>query len=207
MMLVYRLPGPMTIRSASSIARRASSPAATFSGESQTRSICVDFAMTDWPVNSVPSTSRAWSVTAVPVAGTTWPRTARTRFICLTPSSKSSPWTEVIAASSRLPTVCPVRLASAPPANRYWSRSAISGSESASAAMQLRMSPTAGMPSSSRRRPEDPPSSATVTTAVMLLVCSLMPRSSVERPVPPPITAIFGPRDRNRFWYITSTSG
>ncbi len=39
MMLVYRLPGPITIRSASSMARLASSPAATFSGVSQTRSI------------------------------------------------------------------------------------------------------------------------------------------------------------------------
>ena len=76
----------------------------------------------------------------------------------------------------------------------------MSGSASASAAMQFRMSPTGGIPSSSRSAPDDPPSSATVTIAVMLLVCSLRPRSSVERPVPPPIATIRGPRARNRFW-------
>ncbi len=48
--------------------------------------------------------------------------------------------------------------------------------------MQLRMSPTGGMPSSSRSTPDEPPSSATVTTAVRLLVCSLSPRSSVGQP-------------------------
>ena len=76
----------------------------------------------------------------------------------------------------------------------------MSGSASASAAMQLRMSPTGGMPSSSRSTPDEPPSSATVTTAVRLLVCSLRPRRSVDRPVPPPIATIRGPRARNRFW-------
>ena len=66
--------------------------------------------------------------------------------------------------------------------------------------MQLRMSPIGGIPSSSRSLPDEPPSSATVTTAVRLLVCSLRPRSSVERPVPPPIATMRGPRARNRFW-------
>ena len=33
-------------------------------------------------------------------------------------------------------------------------------------------------------RPDEPPSSATVTIAVRLLVCSLSPRSSVDSPVP-----------------------
>ena len=53
---------------------------------------------------------------------------------------------------------------------RYWRRRVMTGSASARAAMQLRMSPTGAMPSSLRRRPDDPPSSATATTAVMLLV-------------------------------------
>ena len=59
--------------------------------------------------------------------------------------------------------------------------------------MQLRMSPTAGMPSSSRSAPDEPPSSATVTIAVRLAVCSFRPRRSAERPVPPPIATIRGP--------------
>ena len=46
----------------------------------------------------------------------------------------------------------------------------ISGSASASATMQLRKSPGGSMPSSRRSRPELPPSSATVTMAVMLVV-------------------------------------
>ncbi len=44
-------------------------------------------------------------------------------------------------------------LAAAPTGKRYWSSSLMSGSASARAAMQLRMSPTGGMPSSSRRTP------------------------------------------------------
>ena len=51
-----------------------------------------------------------------------------------------------------------------------------------------------------RSTPDEPPSSATVTIAVRLLVCSLRPRSSVDRPVPPPIATIRGPRARKRFW-------
>ena len=66
--------------------------------------------------------------------------------------------------------------------------------------MQFRMSPTAGIPSSSRNLPLEPPSSATVTTAVRFDVCSFSPRNSVESPVPPPIATTRGPRARNRFW-------
>ena len=83
----------------------------------------------------------------------------------------------------------------------------MSGSASASAAMQLRMSPTGGMPSSSRSAPDEPPSSATVTIAVRLPVCSLRPRRRVDRPVPPPIATIRGPRASCRFWRSTSASG
>src|SRR4029079_10164632 len=72
----------------------------------------------------------------------------------------------------------------------------MSGSASARAAMQLRMSPTGGIPSSSRSAPDEPPSSATVTIAVRLLVCSFRPRSSVDRPVPPPMATILGSRRR-----------
>src|SRR3972149_7005305 len=63
---------------------------------------------------------------------------------------------------------------------------------SARAAMQFRMSPTGGIPSSSRSAPDEPPSSATVTIAVMLLVCSFIPRNSAERPVPPPRAPTLG---------------
>ena len=76
----------------------------------------------------------------------------------------------------------------------------MAGSVSASASMQFRMSPIGGRPISVRSLPEDPPSSATVTTAVMLLVCSFKPRSSMDRPVPPPIATMFGPRARTRRW-------
>ena len=145
------------------------------------------------------------------------PRTARTRFIRRTPSSKSPPSSAVIAARSMFPTAWPPRLpgsvSTSPlssrrnPGNRYPSSSLMSGSASASAAMQLRMSPTGGMPSSSRSAPDDPPSSATVTIAVRLLECSLRPRRRLDRPVPPPMATIRGPRASWRFWYRTSASG
>ncbi len=76
----------------------------------------------------------------------------------------------------------------------------MAGSTSARAAMQLRMSPTGGTPNSSRSLPDEPPSSATVTMAVMLLLTSLRPRRSVERPVPPPMATMRGPRASERFW-------
>ena len=111
-----------------------------------------------------------------------------------------------MAASSRLPIGCPPRLSESSPGKRYCSSSPISGSASARATMQFRMSPTAGMASDSRSRPDDPPSSATVTTAVMLLLYAFSPRSSVDRPVPPPKATILGPRARNRLWKMTSDS-
>src|SRR5437870_2567930 len=96
-------------------------------------------------------------------------------------------------AMSRLPNAWP---SSAPPWKRYSNSWVISGSDSASATRQSRMSPGGRMPSSRRSRPELPPSSNTVTTAVRLLVNSFNPRSSVERPVPPPMTTMRGPRRR-----------
>ena len=76
---------------------------------------------------------------------------------------------------------------------RYCIKRSIKGSRSAKAVRQLRKSPGGMMPNSLRKRPEDPPSSAEVTTAVQLLVMYFMPRSKVERPVPPPTTVIAGP--------------
>lgn len=46
------------------------------------------------------------------------------------------------------------------------------------------------MPKSSRSMPLPPPSSATVTMAVMLRESFFNPRSMVESPVPPPMTAM-----------------
>ena len=187
-------PGPRTIRSASAIAARASSQAATSAGVTQARSIPAVRVITDWPSTRRPSRVRAWSVSGVAAAGRTWPRTARTRFARRTPSSKSPPSSWVIAASRMFPTGCPPSGPPASgatsvgdPANRCSSTSPTRFSASASAARQRRMSPTGGIPSSSRRTPDEPPSSATATIAVRLLVCSLSPRRIVDWPVPPPI--------------------
>ena len=121
------------------------------------------------------------------------PRTARTRLVSRTASSKL-PVTPDMATMNRLPKLCPSR--PEPSLKRYWKSFVISGSASASAAMQLRTSPGGRMPSSRRSRPELPPSSATVTTAVRLPEYSFSPRSSVDSPVPPPMATIFGPRAR-----------
>src|SRR5258706_6293892 len=58
--------------------------------------------------------------------------------------------------------------------------------------MQLRMSRGGRTPNSLRRRPEEPPSSVTVTTPASsrrrsVRTWCLSPRSSADRPVPPPI--------------------
>ena len=156
----------------------------------------------DWP-STTDVVRRAWSVSGVGETGTTWPRTARIRFISRTPSSKSPSSTAVIAAISRFPRAWPAspwRRRPSPLREAVLEDPLINGSASASATMQLRMSPTGGIPSSSRRTPDEPPSSATVTIAVRLLVCSFSPRSSADRPVPPPIATMRGPRARKRFW-------
>ena len=101
-------PGPRTISSASAIAASASSQAA-IPVRRHPRPLDPDrlrdhrLAVDD----CVPSWSRAWSVSGIAAAGTTWPRTARTRFARRTPSSKSPPSIWVIAASRMLPTGCP----------------------------------------------------------------------------------------------------
>src|SRR6266496_2436866 len=75
--------------------------------------------------------------------------------------------------------------------------------------MQLRISPGAGTPCSSRSLPLEPPSSVTVTIAVnrdtsgatgggpgdeSANTCFFRPRSRVERPVPPPMATTWTPR-------------
>jgi hypothetical protein len=144
-----------------------------------------------WIVSS--SSVRADRVTLASVEGRIWPRTARTRLVARTASSKL-PVTPDMATMNKLPKLCPSR--PEPSLKRYWKSRVISGSASARAAMQLRTSPGGNTPSSRRSRPELPPSSATVTTAVRFPVCSLRPRNSVERPVPPPMATMRGPRLR-----------
>ena len=76
----------------------------------QTRSMPCGPHDRDWPLDDVAVARAGVEVDrrrARP--GTTWPRTARTRFIRRTPSSKSPPSSAVIAASSRLPTAWPAR--------------------------------------------------------------------------------------------------
>ena len=78
------------------------------------------------------------------------------------------------------------------------------GSVLARDSMQWRMSPGGGIPISLRSMPEPPPSSATVTTAVRFLVYFFSPRSMVERPVPPPMATILGPRSHS--WVLGMAS-
>ena len=116
------------------------------------------------------------------------------------------PVTSDIATMNRFPNECPSRPSAEPSGKRYWNSRVISGSASASAAMQLRRSPGGITPSSRRSRPDDPPSSATVTIAVRLSVYSFSPRSSTESPVPPPRQTIRGPRPDIRCRCSRSTS-
>src|SRR5262245_1038523 len=101
-----------------------------------------------------------------------------------------SPVMPVSAVRNRLPKEWPSR---PPPfGKRYWKSRVSRSSSSASAAMQLRMSPGGSTPNSRRSRPEEPPSSVTVTTPASsrsrtLPTWCLRPRNSAERPVPPPI--------------------
>src|ERR1035438_5755244 len=109
-----------------------------------------------------------------------------------------SPVISVSAATKRLPKLCPF---SASPPRKRWAKSRASRSSSSlRATMQLRRSPGGSMLKPLRRRPEEPPSSVTETTAARSAItpcavegwleavtCRRSPRSSVERPVPPPI--------------------
>ncbi len=132
-------------------------------------------------------------VTFSRVGGSTWPLTANTRLDSLTASSKSPVIADMVAMK-RFPKVCPPSPVGSPSGYLYSKRRAIRGSESASATRQLRISPGGSTPISFLSLPELPPSSATVTMAVRFPVDSLRPLSSVDKPVPPPTTTIFGPR-------------
>ena len=103
-----------------------------------------------------------------------------------------SPHISVTAKSNKFPKLCPE---SSPRSNLKSSMLRNSLSFSARATMQLRTSPGGSIPHSLRILPELPPSSVTATTAVMFLVKALMPRSSVESPVPPPTAIMYGPLD------------
>src|SRR5882724_2627522 len=135
------------------------------------------------------------------------PRMASTLLLTRMASVKS-PVTWVRAARKRFPKLWPMR--PRPAWKRYWNRRPRRASSFERATMQLRMSPGGRMRFSRRRRPELPPSSVTVTIAarsamgrsavarssVRRMTCSLRPRSSVERPVPPPRATTRKPGER-----------
>src|SRR3989449_11662165 len=197
------MPGPNTISSASSMAARTSGSVATSAGFKPTRRVRLRArGICDSPSTMVPSVNSAHNTTSWATDGSTRPRMFSTLLVSFTALSRS-PVTPARLAMNRLPNAWP---SSAPPWKRYSNSWVISGSDSASATRQSRMSPGGRMPSSRRSRPELPPSSNTVTTAVRLLVNSFSPRSSVESPVPPPMTTMRGPRRRWRCWARTSTS-
>ncbi len=128
------------------MASAASGLASTRAGLSQTRRMPRERMMRDWPTRCEPSASSALRLRATGAAGTTWPRTARTRLAWRTPSSKS-PVMSTMAAMSRLPKAWPASPGSPSVAGkRYCMRLFMVGSASARAAMQLRMSPTGGTP-------------------------------------------------------------
>ena len=182
----------MTIRSASAIAASASSEARTSSGVIHTRSMPAVRMIRDWPSTVTPSpTLRVERQRASPYRhdlaahgqDPVDPADALLEVAALDGGHRRDQQVaDGVTGQARTLGAVPGRPSAA--GKRYWSSSLMSGSASASAAMQLRMSPTGGMPSSWRRTPDEPPSSATVTTAVRLLVCSLRPRSSVDRPGP-----------------------
>ena len=200
-----RLPGPMTMISASAIAASASSEARTSSGVIQTRSIPArahDPRLARRP--PIPSRSRAWRVErrrrdrqrpgrGPPGRGSSAGRPPRSR----RPRPRSSPRS---AGSRRRGRPRLVAGAVRRPGKRYCSSSAherLGVGEGDDAVADVADRRDAEL---SRSLPDEPPSSATVTIAVRLLVCSFRPRRSVDRPVPPPMATIRGPRARKRFW-------
>ena len=149
-MLVYRLPGPSTMSSASAIARSASSDGADVVGR-EPDALDADGArmIGDWP-----------STTSRRRAGVERQRRRRDRHDLAAhgedPVHLADALLEVAAldrghrreqqVADGVPGQAAATRPSAPAGKRYWSSSLISGSASASAAMQLRMSPTGGMP-------------------------------------------------------------
>ena len=88
---VNRLPGPITMSSASAIARSASSEGRTSAGVSQTRSMPEEWEMRDWPSTRLPSSRSACEREWRPRDRPAGPGAARTRLTCRTASSKSPP--------------------------------------------------------------------------------------------------------------------
>ena len=101
--LVYRLPGPMTTRSAWRMASIALGWACADSGAIINRSISpACLVILDSPRTTLPSVKRAESSSPTVVDGTTRPRTARTRLDSSRASSKL-PVMSLMAAMNRLP--------------------------------------------------------------------------------------------------------
>ena len=207
--LVYRLPGPSTMRSAERMASTASVAGLDLGGGDPD---APDAARPHDPRLArswVPSASSAWRVSGTAATGTTcrarpargWTagRPPRSRPRCPSGPRSAGCRTHGRQGSSAVAGLVGLRRAST--GKRYWSSSVMAGSASASAAMQLRMSPIGGMPSSVRSLPDEPPSSATVTTAVMLLRELLEARAGASRGRCRrrwPRSA--GPRASERFW-------
>ncbi len=222
--LVNRLPGPMTMSSASAIARSASSVGWTSSGVTHTRStrlVLRDPALAgDLGAVVEPRVERehgarrrhdpaAHREHAVHLAH----RLLEVALLELRPGPRAAgcrrrgrrgPPAASPGLARRGRRAATDRSGASTAARRPGSGTGAGGPSAARRRRAPRCScgcrPTAGIPSSVRSTPDEPPSSATVTTAVRFDVCSLRPRSSVERPVPPPIATTRGPRARNRFW-------
>ena len=167
--LVYKLPGPMTIASASLIASNASFNGLASSGlilNSSILEFCLiaSSGICDSPSTTLPFWNLAINCILSKVTGITFPVTASTELIFWTASSKLSD-IPAIAAKNKLPKLWSFNL---PSLNLYWSKSSIIGSVSANANIQFLISPGGSIPKSSLNTPEPPPSSPTVTIAVIL---------------------------------------
>ncbi len=190
--LVKRLPGPSTIRSAEFRAFLTPSSGGALQGSIQSFASLLPLSDTSSsPFTALPSFVSPFSTTFSVVTGSTCPLMASILFSSSTARWKS-PIISVVARRMRLPRLCPL---SSPLSNLKLRSLFRELSFSASATMQFLMSPGGSIPHSCLRRPELPPSSVTATTAVMFLVKPLRPASRVERPVPPPIVTILGPRE------------
>ena len=100
---MYRLPGPITMRSASSRARTAPGWAAESRGSIHTSCGGTPSSGSfDSPRTILPPGKRAASVTSSSVEGTIWPRTASTREVSEIAASML-PVTSAMAVMNRLP--------------------------------------------------------------------------------------------------------
>ena len=163
------------------------------------------------PRTMEPSSMRAARMAFTEVEGKTRPRISRTSPASWMARAKS-PVISARAAMKRFPKLWP---RSSPSERKRWSNSRDkSCSSSASATMQLRMSPGASILKSLRRRPLEPPSSVTATIAVKSEMngawgrTESLPRRDpcrtrcfrplrrVDKPVPPPMETTRRPAGR-----------